>query len=27
VLVGCEGWTSGTLANLPVCCCKNGCKI
>jgi hypothetical protein len=27
VLVGCEGWTSGTLADVLVCCCKNGCKI
>jgi hypothetical protein len=27
VLVGCEGWTSGTLADVPVCCYKNGCKI
>jgi hypothetical protein len=27
VLVGCEGWTSGTLADVPICYCKNGCKI
>jgi hypothetical protein len=27
VLVGCEGWTSGTLADVPVCCYKNRCKI
>jgi hypothetical protein len=27
VLVGCEGWTSGTLTDVPVCCYKNMYKI
>jgi hypothetical protein len=25
-LVGGEGWTSGTLADVPVCCCKTGVR-
>jgi hypothetical protein len=25
-LVGCEGWTSGILADVPVCCCKTGVR-
>jgi hypothetical protein len=25
-LVGCEDWTSGTLADVPVCCYKTGVR-
>jgi hypothetical protein len=25
-LVGSKGWTSGTLADVPVCCCKMGVR-
>jgi hypothetical protein len=26
-LVGCEDWTSGTLADVPICCCKIGVSM
>jgi hypothetical protein len=25
-LAGCGGWTSGTLADVPICCCKTGVR-
>ena len=25
-LVGCEAWTSGTLADVPNCCCKTSVR-
>jgi hypothetical protein len=25
-LAGCEGWTSGTLVDVPICCCKTGVR-
>jgi hypothetical protein len=25
-LAGCEGWTSGTLADVPICCYKTGVR-
>jgi hypothetical protein len=25
-LAGCEGWTSGSLGDVPVCCCKTGVR-